>query len=220
MMLWLDTHPQQQGRPQRELCARDVRALRPRPRQLRRGGRAPGGAHVHRMALDPGGGFRVAARQHDDGVKTVLGRTGNFGGEDVIRLAAAQPASHRWVASRIWSRFGAHAAPTDDAITALLAGAPPKPLSELFRAVLLSPSLTTPERARRSAETACRVGRGRAAGARHDAAGQESAANVKQSGAAPLRPRVGRRLAGRHRLAVHVSHRSPGDVRNSAGFRR
>ncbi len=92
----------------------------------------------------PAGGFRVAARLHDDGSKTVLGRTGNLGGEDVIRLAAAEPASQRWIASRIWSRFGAHAAPADDAVSALLAAAPPKPLAELFRAALLSPSLTTP----------------------------------------------------------------------------
>ncbi|HEX4018284.1 MAG TPA: DUF1800 domain-containing protein [Frankiaceae bacterium] len=91
----------------------------------------------------PARGFRVASKLHDDGVKTVLGRTGDLGGEDVIRLAASQPASHRWIASRIWSRFGAHAAPTDPVVAALQASAPPKPLSELFRAVLLSPTLTS-----------------------------------------------------------------------------
>ncbi len=91
----------------------------------------------------PARGFRIAARQHDDGVKTVLGRTGNLGGEDVIRLATSLPASHRWVASRIWSRFGAHAAPTDPVVASLLVDAPPKPLSELFRAVLLSPTLSS-----------------------------------------------------------------------------
>ncbi len=92
----------------------------------------------------PARGFRIAPRLHDDGVKTVLGHTGNLGGEDVIRLAAALPASHRWIASRIWSRFGAPAAPTDDVVAGLLTSAPPRPLSELFRAVLLSPALTTP----------------------------------------------------------------------------
>ncbi len=92
----------------------------------------------------PARGFLVAARPHDDGVKTVLGRTGNLGGEDVVRLAAAQPASHRWIASRIWSRFAAHAAPTDAVVASLLASAPPRPLSDLFRAVLLSPALTSP----------------------------------------------------------------------------
>ncbi|HEX4432305.1 MAG TPA: DUF1800 domain-containing protein [Frankiaceae bacterium] len=91
----------------------------------------------------PARGFRIAQRQHDDGVKTVLGSTGNLGGEDVIRLAVAQPASHRWIASRIWSRFGAHAAPTDSVVADLLTSAPPRPLSDLFRAVLLSPALTS-----------------------------------------------------------------------------
>jgi len=92
----------------------------------------------------PARGFRVAPRLHDDGTKTVLGHTGNLGGEDVLRLAVSQPASHRWVASRIWSRFGAHAAPTDPAVSSLLSAAPPQPLSTLFRAVLLSPALTGP----------------------------------------------------------------------------
>jgi uncharacterized protein (DUF1800 family) len=92
----------------------------------------------------PARGFRLAPRLHDDGTKTVLGHTGNLGGEDVITLAAAQAASHRWVASRIWSRFGAHGAPTDPAVSSLLSAAPPQPLSALFRAVLLSPALTSP----------------------------------------------------------------------------
>jgi uncharacterized protein (DUF1800 family) len=91
----------------------------------------------------PATGFRVARRLHDDGSKMILGHTGDFDGEDVIKLAVAQPAAQRWVASRIWSRFAVHAAPTDPAVTALLGSAPPRPLSELFRAVLLSPQLTS-----------------------------------------------------------------------------
>jgi uncharacterized protein (DUF1800 family) len=91
----------------------------------------------------PATGFRIAARQHDDGSKTILGHTGNLGGEDVVRLAASQPAAQRWVASRIWSRFAGHAAPNDPAVTALLASAPPRPLADLFRSVLLSPQLTS-----------------------------------------------------------------------------
>jgi uncharacterized protein (DUF1800 family) len=92
----------------------------------------------------PATGFRIVRAQHDDGAKTILGRTGDFGGEDVVRMAAAQPAAQRWIASRIWSRFAGHAAPSDAAVTALLTDAPPRPLAELFRAVLLSPALTTP----------------------------------------------------------------------------
>ncbi len=92
----------------------------------------------------PATGFRVLARQHDDGSKTVLGRTGNLSGEDVIRLAASLPAAQLWVASRVWSRFAAHAALTDPPIGPLLPAAPPRPLDELFQAVLLSPALTSP----------------------------------------------------------------------------
>ncbi len=91
----------------------------------------------------PATGFRVARREHDDGAKTILGQTADFGGEQVVRLAASRPAAQRWIASRVWSRFAAHAAPGDAAVTALLESAPPRPLSELFRAVLLSPQLTS-----------------------------------------------------------------------------
>jgi uncharacterized protein (DUF1800 family) len=143
MMLWLDTIRSSKGDPN-ENFAREMFELfvlghgNYAEQDVRQAARAFTG-----WRWTPAGGFRVAARLHDDGTKTVLGRTGNLGGEDVIRLAAAQPASHRWVASRIWSRFAAPAAPTDSAVTALLADAPPKPLAELFRAVLLSPALAT-----------------------------------------------------------------------------
>ena len=73
----------------------------------------------------------------------MLGHTGDLSGEDVVAIATAEPAAQRWVASRVWSRFAAHASPTDPAVTALLRSAPPRPLAELFRAVLLSPALTT-----------------------------------------------------------------------------
>jgi uncharacterized protein (DUF1800 family) len=95
----------------------------------------------------PATGFRIIARRHDDGTKTVLGRTGQLSGQDVIALATSLPASHRWIAGRIWSRFGAHAAPGDPVVAALLASAAfgdTTGVAELFRAVLLSPVLTTP----------------------------------------------------------------------------
>jgi uncharacterized protein (DUF1800 family) len=143
MMLWLDTIRSSKGDPN-ENFAREMFELfvlghgNYAEEDVRQAARAFTG-----WRWTPAGGFRVAARLHDDAAKTVLGHTGDLGGEDVIRLAASQPASHRWIASRIWSRFGAHAAPADPAVTALLADAPPKPLSALFGAALLSPALTT-----------------------------------------------------------------------------
>jgi uncharacterized protein (DUF1800 family) len=43
---------------------------------------------------------------HDDGIKHFLGRSGQFNGEDIIRIVTHEPASHRWVIARLWSWLG------------------------------------------------------------------------------------------------------------------
>ncbi|MCC7477075.1 DUF1800 domain-containing protein [bacterium] len=50
-------------------------------------------------------GFRFRARRHDEGLKTVLGESGNFGGEDVISLLCRQPQCHRYIAGKLWAWF-------------------------------------------------------------------------------------------------------------------
>jgi len=47
--------------------------------------------------------FRV--RQHDDGPKTFLGRTGNFGGEDVLRIILEQPATAEFITTKLYRFF-------------------------------------------------------------------------------------------------------------------
>src|ERR1017187_4438173 len=37
------------------------------------------------------------SRIHDDGDKTFLGRTGNFGGDDVVEIIVAQPQAGRFI---------------------------------------------------------------------------------------------------------------------------
>ncbi|AWN24110.1 DUF1800 domain-containing protein [Deinococcus irradiatisoli] len=49
--------------------------------------------------------FTFNARQHDAGVKTYLGQSGQFGGEDIVRLAAAHPATADRVAFKLWQAF-------------------------------------------------------------------------------------------------------------------
>ncbi len=46
----------------------------------------------------------VAAR-HDDGVKTVLGRTGTFGADDVIAIIVAQPVHQRFITRKLLEFF-------------------------------------------------------------------------------------------------------------------
>ncbi|HEY2587480.1 MAG TPA: DUF1800 domain-containing protein [Tepidisphaeraceae bacterium] len=45
------------------------------------------------------------AFQHDAGAKTVLGKTGNFNGDDVLDLLLAQPACPKFIASKLFAYF-------------------------------------------------------------------------------------------------------------------
>lgn len=49
--------------------------------------------------------FRFNRYQHDTGSKTVLGRTGNFGGEEGVRTVASQPQAASFIAGKLVSFF-------------------------------------------------------------------------------------------------------------------
>lgn len=51
------------------------------------------------------GKFRFNRFQHDDGAKTIFGETGNFDGDDAVRIILAQPAAARWIARRLIREF-------------------------------------------------------------------------------------------------------------------
>ena len=63
--------------------------------------------------------FVEVAQRHDNGTKTVLGHTGNFDGGDLITILTHSEASHRWVSTRVWSRFAKSLA-TDPALDNLI----------------------------------------------------------------------------------------------------
>lgn len=46
--------------------------------------------------------FKIDAAKHDDGAKTVLGKTGNFGGVEVLRIIFEQPVTAESFASKIY----------------------------------------------------------------------------------------------------------------------
>lgn len=46
-----------------------------------------------------------APRQHDNGKKTILGRTGRFNADDLVDILLAQPACPRWVAGKLLEHF-------------------------------------------------------------------------------------------------------------------
>ena len=50
-------------------------------------------------------GFYLNERQHDTGLKTFLGRTGNFDGDDIVDIIMEQPAAAEYVCTRLWTFF-------------------------------------------------------------------------------------------------------------------
>ena len=63
-------------------------------------------------SLDPDTGeFVVRPLIHDDGVKTVLGRSGNFDGDAVLDILLAQPQTAEFIVAKLWREF---VSPTPD----------------------------------------------------------------------------------------------------------
>jgi uncharacterized protein (DUF1800 family) len=51
------------------------------------------------------GEFVFREKQHDDGVKTILGKTGNFNGDDVLNILLEQPHTAVYIARKIYRHF-------------------------------------------------------------------------------------------------------------------
>ncbi len=50
-------------------------------------------------------GFRFRPMLHDDGDKTVLGRSGRFDGDQVLDILLAQPATAEFITAKLWKEF-------------------------------------------------------------------------------------------------------------------
>ena len=57
---------------------------------------------------------------HDVKSKKIFGKTGNFDGADVVRLALQQPAASRWITGKLW-RFYSGSSPTEEVHQELVA---------------------------------------------------------------------------------------------------
>ncbi|HZZ75250.1 MAG TPA: DUF1800 family protein, partial [Puia sp.] len=51
------------------------------------------------------GNFEYRPRQHDDGIKTFLGKTGNFSGEDILEILLAQKQTSVFITRKIYRFF-------------------------------------------------------------------------------------------------------------------
>jgi len=53
----------------------------------------------------PRGEFVLRTMQHDDGAKTLLGQTGDFSGDDVLRILLAHPRTAEHIVEKLWREF-------------------------------------------------------------------------------------------------------------------
>jgi uncharacterized protein (DUF1800 family) len=84
-------------------------------------------------------------RRHDPGPETVLGSTGAYDAASLVDVLLARPASPRFVAGRIWTRFVSDTPPdpaTMDALTA--AYGPGHDVTALLRAAVSAPAFRDP----------------------------------------------------------------------------
>jgi uncharacterized protein (DUF1800 family) len=64
------------------------------------------------------GHFHYARRQHDDGEKTFMGKTGRFSGDDIIDIICEQPACATFLCEKLWT-FYAYEDPEPEIVAAL-----------------------------------------------------------------------------------------------------
>ena len=67
-----------------------------------------------------GGEFYYNEAQHDNSIKTFMGRTGNFNGDDIIDILVSLPSTANYICSKLF-RYFAYQTPDPDVMNALVA---------------------------------------------------------------------------------------------------
>lgn len=104
MLIWLDSNSNVKGRAN-ENYAREVMELfslgvgNYTEKDIQEAARAFTGWHT------AGGEFIYNKNLHDDGVKTVLGRRGNWDGGDIVQIILEKPAAARHLARKLYKQF-------------------------------------------------------------------------------------------------------------------
>ena len=145
MMIWLDANQNKKGSPN-ENFARELMELFTigigsyTDADVREAARAFTGWRIDKQT----GTFSQQPRNFDAGVKTLLGQTGAFTGEQVVTLLTKNPASARFVASKLWSRFAYPVLPDDGIVSDLAPGfAADGDITKLMRALLNHPQFVS-----------------------------------------------------------------------------
>ncbi len=113
MLAWLDNGDNKKGRPN-ENYGRELQELFTlgigggyTETDVKEAARAFTGWRYNRDAS----AFEFDPNSHDDGVKTFLGETGNFNGDDIIDILVRQPATARFLCTKLF-KFFVHDDPT------------------------------------------------------------------------------------------------------------
>ena len=92
------------------------------------------------------GQFFFNPYDNDNGVKHFLGRSGRFSGEDIVTIVTHEPASHRWVISRLWSWLAYPVPPGDPIVQDFVHGyAKDLNITHLLDAMLNHKAFVSPE---------------------------------------------------------------------------
>jgi uncharacterized protein (DUF1800 family) len=164
--------------------------------------------------------WALQARQHDDGTKTFLGRTGTLSGEDAINTILAKPESARFVVAKVWSHLAYPVGPSDPVVGQLVAGAyaPSFNITGLLRAVFNHPAFISPPAKTGLVKQPVEYVVGAARALRLDAGGQR----LDPSTGLPVASPPGAGQAGRSRLglaeAATALAQTPFDPTNVGGW--
>jgi hypothetical protein len=137
MLIWLDSNDNVKGRPN-ENYAREVMELfslgvgNYTEKDIQEAARAFTGWHhtgawvvpPPQSALPDELSFQYKPKEHDDGPKTLFGKTGNWGGEDVLRLCADRPSCAKFLVGKLYAFLVSETKPPAELL---------EPLAERFR---------------------------------------------------------------------------------------
>jgi uncharacterized protein (DUF1800 family) len=142
MLLWLDGNSNKAGKPNENL-AREFMELftlgvgHYSEDDVREAARALTGWSAKRDA----DGAQLIAKRHDDGVKKILGASGDFDARSFVDLVLGRPDSARFVAGRVWFRLVSATPPPADALARLVAAyGSRRDIRALLRAVTDEPA--------------------------------------------------------------------------------
>ena len=124
MLVWLDSNQNVKGRAN-ENFAREVMELfslgvgNYSEKDIQEAARAFTGWHVDTLPNRDDLTFQYNEVLHDDGPKTVFGKSGNLGGEDVVKLCCEKEACARFLVGKLYTFLVSETAPPKGLLTPL-----------------------------------------------------------------------------------------------------